>query len=150
MAVVLIAVPLYTTQVMKQFLVSYLHCHGMLFSGVGLDRFRECCVNMLREFSVLLRATPPRLSTSHLLQIMAINMYAITNTELKGECCVIIYSLIYLCMCVYVLVCMTRYIFSRQKTPAKIKHTHTHTQAEDASGKTSEITAWQGEGHKPG
>lgn len=74
-------------QLMKQFLASYLHCHGMLFSGVGLDGFRECCVNMLREFSVLLRSSPPCISTSHLLQIMVINMYAITNTELKGECC---------------------------------------------------------------
>ncbi|MPC38084.1 Telomerase-binding protein EST1A [Portunus trituberculatus] len=74
-------------QLMKQFLAGYLHCHGMLFSGVGLDGFRDCCFNMLQEFSVLLRASPPRLSTNHLLQIMAINMYAITNTELKGECC---------------------------------------------------------------
>ncbi|XP_045127559.1 telomerase-binding protein EST1A-like [Portunus trituberculatus] len=70
-------------QLMKQFLAGYLHCHGMLFSGVGLDGFRDCCFNMLQEFSVLLRASPPRLSTNHLLQIMAINMYAITNTELK-------------------------------------------------------------------
>lgn len=70
-------------QLMKQFLASYLHCHGMLFSGVGLDGFRECCVKMLREFSVLLRSPTLRLSTTHLLQIMVINMYAITNTELK-------------------------------------------------------------------
>ncbi|XP_053643005.2 uncharacterized protein Smg6 [Cherax quadricarinatus] len=70
-------------QLMKRFLTSYLHCHGMLFSRVGLDGFRECCVMMLQEFSVLLRSSPPRLSTNHLLQIMAINMYAVSNTELK-------------------------------------------------------------------
>nr|XP_045604884.1 dentin sialophosphoprotein-like [Procambarus clarkii] len=73
-------------QLMKRFLTSYLHCHGMLFSRVGLDGFRECCVTMMQEFCVLLRSSPPRLSTNHLLQIMAINMYAVSNTELKGEC----------------------------------------------------------------
>ncbi|XP_042892814.1 telomerase-binding protein EST1A-like [Penaeus japonicus] len=72
-------------QLMKRFLTSYLHCHGMLFSRVGLDGFRECCIGMLREFCVLLQSTPPRLSTNHLLQIVAINMYAVSNTELKDN-----------------------------------------------------------------
>ncbi|XP_047483558.1 telomerase-binding protein EST1A-like isoform X2 [Penaeus chinensis] len=72
-------------QLMKRFLTSYLHCHGMLFSRVGLDGFRECCIGMLREFSVLLQSSPPRLSTNHLLQILAINMYAVSNTELKDN-----------------------------------------------------------------
>ncbi|XP_063610362.1 telomerase-binding protein EST1A-like [Penaeus indicus] len=72
-------------QLMKRFLTSYLHCHGMLFSRVGLDGFRECCIGMLGEFSVLLQSSPPRLSTNHLLQILAINMYAVSNTELKDN-----------------------------------------------------------------
>lgn len=72
-------------QLMKRFLTSYLHCHGMLFSRVGLDGFRECCIGMLHEFSVLLQSSPPRLSTNHLLQILAINMYAVSNTELKDN-----------------------------------------------------------------
>ncbi|KAK3857321.1 hypothetical protein Pcinc_036439 [Petrolisthes cinctipes] len=85
-----------TDQLMKRFLTSYLHCHGMLFSRVGLDGFRECCTRMLREFRALLLSgsptsatpgpVPSRLSTQHLLQIMAVNMYAVANTEVKGEC----------------------------------------------------------------
>lgn len=81
---------------MKRFLTSYLHCHGMLFSRVGLDGFRESCTRMLREFRALLLSgsptsttlgpVPSRLSTQLLLQIMAVNMYAVANTEVKGEC----------------------------------------------------------------
>ncbi|KAK7086391.1 Smg-6, nonsense mediated mRNA decay factor, partial [Halocaridina rubra] len=74
-------------QLMKRFLTSYLHCHGMLFSRVGLDEFPKSCQNMLREFTVLLHTSPPRLSTNHLLQILAINMYAVKHTEAKVSHC---------------------------------------------------------------
>ncbi|XP_076065529.1 telomerase-binding protein EST1A-like isoform X2 [Oratosquilla oratoria] len=72
-------------QLMKRFLTSYLHCHGKLFSCIGLETFGDLSSTMLREFYVLMRTTPPRLSTQHLLQIMAINMYAIANTQLRAD-----------------------------------------------------------------
>ena len=71
---------------MKRFLSSFLHCHGMLFSRVGLEGFRSCCEAMLREFSVLIAETPPRLTTHHLLMVLAINMFAVQNTQHKGAC----------------------------------------------------------------
>ncbi|CAL4185958.1 unnamed protein product, partial [Meganyctiphanes norvegica] len=39
--------------------------------------------NITTEFSVLLQTNPPRLTTIHLLQILAINMFAVENTEIK-------------------------------------------------------------------
>ncbi|KAB7504828.1 Telomerase-binding protein EST1A [Armadillidium nasatum] len=71
-------------QLMKQFLTSYLHCHGMLFSRVGLDHFNKVLGETLNSFQALLQISPPKLSCTHLLQIMAINMFAIDNTQLRG------------------------------------------------------------------
>lgn len=70
-------------QLMKKFLTSYLHCHGMLFARVGLDFFNDVCKQMIKEFAMLLQTNPPRLTTVHLLQILAINMFAVQNTEIK-------------------------------------------------------------------
>ena len=70
---------------MKQFLTSYLNCQGMLFSRVGMDNFHDCCCEMLKLFHALLLVTPPRLSSTHLLQIVALNMFAIENTQLRGK-----------------------------------------------------------------
>ena len=48
-----------------------------------MEMFPDSCGQMLQEFKVLLKdnaITPQRL-----LQLMAINMFAIENTALKGE-----------------------------------------------------------------
>ncbi|XP_062618954.1 telomerase-binding protein EST1A-like [Saccostrea cucullata] len=65
----------------KRFNLSFLNVHGKLFTKVGRESFPECCGQMLKEFQALLRygALPP----SRLIQLMAINMFAIENTALK-------------------------------------------------------------------
>ncbi|XP_056008638.1 telomerase-binding protein EST1A-like isoform X3 [Ostrea edulis] len=65
----------------KRFNLSFLNVHGMLFTKVGRESFPESCGQMLKEFQALLRygALPP----SRLIQLMAINMFAIENTALK-------------------------------------------------------------------
>ena len=57
----------------------------MLFSKVGLDHFNKVLSETLNLFQALLQLTPPKLSPTHLLQIMAINMFAVDNTQIRGK-----------------------------------------------------------------
>ena len=72
-------------QLMKHFLTYYLHCHGLLFSRVSLEVFPRCCRRLMIVFAALLRAQPPRLTAMHLCQIQALNMFAVTYTQLHGQ-----------------------------------------------------------------
>lgn len=47
------------------------------------ENFMECCAQMLKEFQALLK--DGAIGPTRLLQLMAINMFAIENTALKGE-----------------------------------------------------------------
>ncbi|XP_018008522.2 telomerase-binding protein EST1A isoform X1 [Hyalella azteca] len=69
-------------QLMKQFLTCYLHCHGLLFSRVSLEEFEACSRRCLLLFAALLRCQPPKLSSTHLLQILALNIFAVHSTQL--------------------------------------------------------------------
>ncbi|KAL4223249.1 Smg-6 [Mactra antiquata] len=72
-----------TVQLNKRFVLSFLNVHGKLFTNIGMEMFPDSCGQMLQEFKALLKdnaITPQRL-----LQLMAINMFAIENTALKDE-----------------------------------------------------------------
>ncbi|XP_014224992.1 telomerase-binding protein EST1A isoform X2 [Trichogramma pretiosum] len=67
----------------KRFVTSYLHVHGKLITRVGLETFQEAAIQMLREFRSLLHHVPLPLPISRLLQLLALNMFAIDSTQLK-------------------------------------------------------------------
>ncbi len=50
-----------------------------------MESFEEVSCQMLQEFSALIQHTPPPIGNNRLLQLMCINMYAVQNTEPKGE-----------------------------------------------------------------
>ena len=66
--------------------------NGMIFNVVfllclfySLDSYDDACLAMLHEFRVLLQHSPSPLSHTRLVQLMAINMYMISNTTSKGN-----------------------------------------------------------------
>ncbi|KAE8742757.1 hypothetical protein FOCC_FOCC011684 [Frankliniella occidentalis] len=69
----------------KRFVMSFMHIHGKLFTKVGMETFQEAAVQMLKEFHALLQHTPIPLNANRFLQLLALNMFAIENTQLKGE-----------------------------------------------------------------
>jgi hypothetical protein len=50
-----------------------------------METFQECGVQMLREFRALLQQTPLPVNQTRLLQLLALNMFAVSNTQLKGK-----------------------------------------------------------------
>lgn len=50
-----------------------------------METFQEAGVQMLKEFRALLQHSPLPLSGTRLLQLLALNMFAIETTQLKGE-----------------------------------------------------------------
>lgn len=54
-----------------------------------METFQEAALQMLREFRALLQHTPVPLNANRFLQLLALNMFAIENTQLKGKCCII-------------------------------------------------------------
>ncbi|XP_059482127.1 telomerase-binding protein EST1A isoform X2 [Neocloeon triangulifer] len=71
------------TELNKQFLTSYLHVQGKLFTKIGMETFQEAAHQMLREFRALLQHSPVPVSSARFLQLLALNMFAIENTQLK-------------------------------------------------------------------
>ena len=49
-----------------------------------METFQECGLQMLREFRALLQQTPLPVNQTRLLQLLALNMFAVSNTQLKG------------------------------------------------------------------
>lgn len=50
-----------------------------------METFQEAAIQMLREFRALLLHSPLPLPGTRLLQLLALNMFAIETTQLKGE-----------------------------------------------------------------
>jgi protein SMG6 len=50
-----------------------------------METFQMCAIQMLKEFRALLQISPITINSHRLLQLLSLNMYAITCTELKGE-----------------------------------------------------------------
>lgn len=51
-----------------------------------METFHETSVQMLKEFRTLLQHSPVPMPCNRLLQILALNMFAVESTQLKGEC----------------------------------------------------------------
>ncbi|NWR09263.1 EST1A protein, partial [Paradoxornis webbianus] len=69
----------------KRFILSFLHAHGKLFTRIGMETFPAVAEEVLREFQVLLQHSPPPIGSTRMLQLMAINMFAVYNSQPK-EC----------------------------------------------------------------
>ncbi|XP_059614016.1 telomerase-binding protein EST1A isoform X2 [Phlebotomus argentipes] len=67
----------------KRFITSYLHVHGKLITKIGMESFTQCAVQMLREFRALFRISPIPITSLRLLQLAALNMFAIDCTQLR-------------------------------------------------------------------
>lgn len=51
-----------------------------------MDSFVQCAAQMLKELRILLQNTPIVLTTLRLVQLMALNIFAIDSTQQKGKC----------------------------------------------------------------
>lgn len=69
----------------KRFILSFLHGHGKLFTKVGMESFPGVVSRVLQEFRTLLHHGPSLLGSTHLLQIITINMFTIHNAHSRGE-----------------------------------------------------------------
>uniref|UniRef100_A0A3P8NST0 Telomerase-binding protein EST1A n=1 Tax=Astatotilapia calliptera TaxID=8154 RepID=A0A3P8NST0_ASTCA len=67
----------------KRFILSFLHAHGKLFTKVGMETFPGAATRVLQEFRTLLQHGPHMLGSTHMLQIITINMFAVINDCLK-------------------------------------------------------------------
>ncbi|KAM9846669.1 telomerase-binding protein EST1A [Aulostomus maculatus] len=69
----------------KRFILSFLHAHGKLFTKVGMESFPKVASCVLQEFRLLLQHGPSLLGSTHMLQIITINMFTIHNALSRGE-----------------------------------------------------------------
>ncbi|NXA54111.1 EST1A protein, partial [Nothocercus julius] len=69
----------------KRFILSFLHAHGKLFTRIGMETFPAVAEEVLREFQVLLQHSPPPIGSTRMLQLVAINMFAVHNSQPR-EC----------------------------------------------------------------
>lgn len=69
----------------KRFILSFLHAHGKLFTKVGMESFPGVASRVLQEFKTLLQHGPSLLGSTHMLQIITINMFTIHNAHGRGE-----------------------------------------------------------------
>ncbi|NWH56550.1 EST1A protein, partial [Geococcyx californianus] len=67
----------------KRFILSFLHAHGKLFTRIGMETFPAVAEEVLREFQVLLQHSPPPIGSNRMLQLVAINMFAVYNSQPK-------------------------------------------------------------------
>ncbi|XP_063220783.1 telomerase-binding protein EST1A [Bacillus rossius redtenbacheri] len=72
-----------SVEVNKRFVTSYLNVQGKLFTKIGMETFQEAAVQMLREFRALLQHSPVPLNSNRFLQLLALNMFAVENTQPK-------------------------------------------------------------------
>lgn len=49
-----------------------------------METLQEAAIEMLKEFKVLLNFTPLPINANRLIQLLALNMFAIDNGQLKG------------------------------------------------------------------
>lgn len=69
----------------KRFILSFLHAHGKLFTKVGMESFPGVASRVLQEFRTLLQHGMSLLGSTHLLQIITINMFTIHNSHGRGD-----------------------------------------------------------------
>ncbi|XP_034054516.1 LOW QUALITY PROTEIN: telomerase-binding protein EST1A [Gymnodraco acuticeps] len=69
----------------KRVNLSFLHAHGKLFTKVGMESFPGMATRVLLEFKTLLQHSPSLLGSTHMLQIITINMFTIHNAHSRAE-----------------------------------------------------------------
>ncbi|XP_040279504.1 telomerase-binding protein EST1A [Bufo bufo] len=69
----------------KRFLLSFLHAQGKLFTRIGMESFHVVAEKLLKEFKALLQHSPSPIGSMRMLQLMAINMFAVNNSQSKDE-----------------------------------------------------------------
>ncbi|XP_045542788.1 uncharacterized protein LOC106720366 [Papilio machaon] len=70
----------------KNFITSYLHVHGKLITKIGMETLHESARRMLRQFRALLHRQPLPTPAARLLQLTALNMFAVeTNAAAQPE-----------------------------------------------------------------
>ncbi|OCT94059.1 telomerase-binding protein EST1A [Xenopus laevis] len=67
----------------KRFLLSFLHAQGKLFTRIGMETFPLVVNKVLKEFQALLQHSPSPIGSTRMLQLMAINMFAVYNSHSK-------------------------------------------------------------------
>ncbi|KAJ7308999.1 hypothetical protein JRQ81_008283 [Phrynocephalus forsythii] len=67
----------------KRFVLTFLHAQGKLFTRIGMETFPAVAAEVLSEFRVLLAHSPPPIGSTRMLQLMAINMFAVYNAQPK-------------------------------------------------------------------
>ncbi|KAK9412683.1 telomerase-binding protein EST1A-like [Crotalus adamanteus] len=68
----------------KRFVLRFLQAHGKLFTRIGMETFPAVAAEVLTTFQALLEHSPPPIGSSRLLQLMAINMFAVHNSQPKA------------------------------------------------------------------
>lgn len=64
-----------------------------------METLNDAAADMLRQFRALLSRTPTPVGSTRLLQLMTINMFAISNSSLKGTAPFLIYFFsLFLCL----------------------------------------------------
>uniref|UniRef100_A0A4W3IPX2 Telomerase-binding protein EST1A n=1 Tax=Callorhinchus milii TaxID=7868 RepID=A0A4W3IPX2_CALMI len=69
----------------SEFILNFLHAHGKLFTKIGMESFPPVAGNVLKEFRALLQYSPSPIGNTRMLQLMAINMFAVHNSQLKDS-----------------------------------------------------------------
>lgn len=82
----------------KRFVISFLHVQGKLINNIGMETFQTCATQMLKEFRALLHISPIPVNSHRLLQLISMNMYAIANSQIKGE---FSHDLDHICRCFF-------------------------------------------------
>uniref|UniRef100_A0A8C5MQG1 Telomerase-binding protein EST1A n=1 Tax=Leptobrachium leishanense TaxID=445787 RepID=A0A8C5MQG1_9ANUR len=67
----------------KRFLLSFLHAQGKLFTRIGMETFPVVAEKALKEFRALLQHSPSPIGSTRMLQLMAINMFAVSHSRCK-------------------------------------------------------------------
>ncbi|CAK1581884.1 unnamed protein product [Parnassius mnemosyne] len=63
----------------KNFITSYLHVHGKLITKIGMESLHASAGRMLRQFRALLHRQPLPTPAARLLQLTALNMFAVES-----------------------------------------------------------------------
>ncbi|XP_067864678.1 telomerase-binding protein EST1A isoform X2 [Heptranchias perlo] len=69
----------------KRFILNFLHAQGKLFTKIGMETFPSVASNVLKEFRALLQHSPSPIGNTRMLQLMAINMFAVHHSQLKDS-----------------------------------------------------------------
>ncbi|XP_078612479.1 telomerase-binding protein EST1A-like isoform X2 [Branchiostoma floridae x Branchiostoma japonicum] len=67
------------SELMKTFELNFLHAHGKLFTKTGMETFAVVVSRTLQDFQSLLQLSPASIGNMKLLQVMGINMFAVSN-----------------------------------------------------------------------